>query len=55
LGDKWPWEARVLDPHKPYNETRYPSQSLQFGFSKPQLKRTVLPDGEDNLTLPSEA
>jgi hypothetical protein len=22
MGDQWPWVARELDPHKPFNETR---------------------------------
>jgi hypothetical protein len=44
MGDEWPWEARELDPHEPYNEIRYPSRPLGFGFSKPQLSETtVLP------------
>jgi hypothetical protein len=37
MGDQWTWETRELDPHDPYNETRYPSWILGFGFSKPQL------------------
>jgi hypothetical protein len=56
MGDRWPWEARELDPHEPYNETRYPHWPLRFGFSKPQLSETfVLPNEEDNLAFPLEA
>jgi hypothetical protein len=24
MGDRWPWEARKMDPQEPFNETAFP-------------------------------
>jgi hypothetical protein len=37
LGDQWPWEARELDPHEPYNETRYPQLATGVWFLKTSI------------------
>lgn len=33
-GDPWPWEARELDPHEPYKETKYPSSDTRVWLLK---------------------
>jgi hypothetical protein len=37
LGDQWPWEARELDPHEPYNETRYPQPATGVWLLKTSI------------------
>jgi hypothetical protein len=34
MGDHWPWEARELNPHEPFNETAFPKNRKDIWLLK---------------------
>ena len=49
MGDQWPWEARELDPHEPYDGTEYPSPTAGVWLPKTSIiGKNCLPGGEES-------
>ena len=53
MGEQWPWEAKELDPLKPYNGTKYPSSTTGVWLLKTSIiGKNCLAQWGKNFTFP---
>jgi hypothetical protein len=50
MGDHWPWEARELDPQKPFNKTAFPKHRKEKTHPHPLASFSNLQRAWNNLT-----